>query len=123
MLDSHSNDKAINISQVFTDLFHLIKKCKSTDDNIGLDYTNDEINLMIRHADNAITSILHGLQAMGNLIASASLSDKDDIAHIGYFLTLISNLMEALTILRADCDLQLDKGYDEFVDKKGIIAS
>lgn len=107
MHDAHSNDKTININISFTELFSLIVKSKPTNNGLGLDYPSDEVSRMLLHTDNAITSILHGLQSIGNLVASSSLTDKDDIAHIGYFFTLIANLMEALHVLHADCEFEL----------------
>lgn len=110
MLDFHSNDNTINIDNSFTELFSLIKKYRPTN-RIGIDYTLAEMNKMLLHADNAITNILHGLQSVGNLIALASFSNKQDIMQIGYFLSLIGNLMEALNTLRSDCEYELFGEY------------
>jgi hypothetical protein len=105
MLVEHSNDKMIHANHIFTDLFHLLKKFNHED--IHLNYSNSDLNKMILHADNAITGLLHGLQAMGNLVALSTLIDKEEMCHLGNFLTLLANLMEALTILRADCELPI----------------
>jgi hypothetical protein len=105
MLLEHSNDEAIHVSNSFTELFHVLKKINKND--FTLNYSSIEMNALLMHADNAITSVLHGLQAIGNLLASSTLAEKGDIEHIGYFLTAMGNLMEALNILRKECEEQL----------------
>jgi hypothetical protein len=123
MRDAPSNDNTIHLNNAFTELFNLLKKVKSRDESLALDYTHDEISKILSHTDNAVTSLLHGLQSIGNLIALSSLSNKDDITQIGYFLTLIGNLMEALNILRSDCELQLFTEPKHMIDAKKIDIS
>lgn len=107
MHDAHSNDNTININHTFTDLFSLLKKYRATNQNLSLDYNLMEMSKLVSHTDNAITNILHGLQSIGKLVATSSLSDNEDIMQIGYFLMLIGNLMEALYSLRLDCECEL----------------
>lgn len=101
-----SNDDAIHVNHTFTELFHLLKQSNLLD---------TDINMILQHSDNAITGILHGLQAIGSLLATSTLVEKDDVVHLGYFLTLIANLMEALNILRSDCEFHLNVNEEQMV--------
>ncbi len=120
MLVEHSNDETIHISNVFTELFHVLKKINTED--FSLDYSSDEMNLMLMYTDNAVTSVLHGLQAIGDLVASSTLAEKGDIEHIGYFLTAMGNLMEALNILRKECEDQLIVKSEQIEDDKKMVG-
>lgn len=115
MSDGHSNDGKIHISNTFTELFHLLKKLNLFNGCFNSDEASSELNSILVHSDNALTGILHGLQAIGNLVATSTLIEKEDVVHLGYFLTLISNLMEALNILRSDCEYQLYENETENV--------
>lgn len=107
MSNAHLNDEKIHLNNTFTELFTLIKKYKVKNQTIGLDYNIKEITKMALYADNAITTMLHGLQSIGSLVSMSNLSNKDDIIHIGCLLTLIGNLMEALHLLSQDCEHEL----------------
>lgn len=113
MLNAHSNDATININNSFTELFGLIKKCKEAHNAIRLDYELTSISQILFHSDNAIIGILHGLQCIGKLVGACQEEDKDAVAHIGYFISLIANLIEALHILRLDCE-------NELIDSVGV---
>lgn len=102
----HSNDNVIHINNIFTDLFQALKKFNV--DGTHLDYCNNTLHNIMLHTDNATTSLLHGLQAIGKLAAHSSLNNQEDMHHLGYFLTLIANLMEALFVLRSDCEISID---------------
>ncbi|HZW61293.1 MAG TPA: hypothetical protein VFF04_03640 [Candidatus Babeliales bacterium] len=104
-MEAHSNDETIHVHNSFTELFHILKQPKLSD--VENDFSAGEISLMMVHADNALMGLLHGLQAIGSAVASASFEHKDDIIYIGHFLTLIANLMEALNLLRGDCEYRL----------------
>lgn len=95
-----------NIENSFTELFSLLKRneilsfCKTNEV-----YTTDELIVMHQHADNAMTTLLQGLQDVGQILSIAARCDKEvmhDLYNIGYFITAISNLTEALDKLRAD---------------------
>lgn len=107
MLDKHSNDKTIHIDISFTELFHLLKEFIVFEKNTSISDVSKRITLLMLHAENTTIGILHGLQAVGALAANSELSNKSDIAHLGHFLTLIANLLEALSILRSDCEVLL----------------
>lgn len=107
MPDKHSNDETIHVNISFTELFHLLKRFMVFEESISTSDISKKITLLLLHTENTITGILHGLQAVGVLAANSELSDKNDIAHLGHFLTLIANLLEALNELRSDCDFLL----------------
>ncbi|MBV9575606.1 MAG: hypothetical protein JO149_03180 [Gammaproteobacteria bacterium] len=109
MSDGHLNDEKIHINNTFTALFHLLKKTNVFTECINSKDVFNQLYSILIQSDHAITGILHGLQALGNCIAKSTLVEKDDILHIGFFLNLISNLIEALHILRADCEFHSTK--------------
>ena len=65
---------------------------------------NSELNIIRSHIDNAILTILHGLQDMGQLIAVADKMKIRTVATdgIGDFISLSCNLIEALNGLGDD---------------------
>lgn len=108
MQETHLNDKTIYINNSFTELFHLLKKTKMSDSCLSLDYSTDELTMMLLNADNAISGLLQGLQTIGGFLAFSTLIEKQDAMQFGHFLTLIANLMEALNVLRGECEEQIN---------------
>lgn len=107
MSKSHSNDNTIKTNDSFVELFNLLKKVKEKNSSVSLDYDLPTIGKMLFHVDNAITGILHGLQSIGSFISISSEIGKDDILQIMYFIGIVSNLVEALHVLRLDCESEL----------------
>lgn len=95
----------------FTELFSLLKRYEVLSNNSSiLAYATEELKAMHQHAENAVEVLLQGLQDVGQLL-SVVIQDKKKVANalnnIGYLISLISNLTEALNILRLDADLNL----------------
>lgn len=100
-------------NHTFTELFYLLKLSNHLNATNHSEKQDEETSMILRHSDNAITGILHGLQAIGSLIATSTLIEKNDVVQLGHFLTLIANLMDALNILRSDCEFHLYENDQE----------
>jgi len=103
----------INIESSFTELFSLLK-CSETLSmcNTSEKYTTDEILIVNQHAENAMTTLLQGLQDLGVIISIVATGNKEimqNLHNIGYFISAISNLIEALDKLRSDASYILDQ--------------
>ncbi len=100
-----------NIESPFTELFTLLRRYENlSDGNLTLAYSSEELKVMHHHIDNAIDVLLQGLQDLGHLVGVVSQNAKsaiDDLSSIGFFISAISNLTEALTILKLDADFVL----------------
>lgn len=104
-------NKIVNVDNIFTDLFGSLIKYKTDENrNLHLDYSSREISRMLLGVDNAITMILQGLQGLGKMLSMCSLSEAQDMMHVGHFLAILGNLLEALNSLRADFEFELMSG-------------
>ena len=97
-----------NIESPFTELFSLLKRYDSLPDGSPmLAYKSDALKIIHQHIDNAMDVLLHGLQDMGRLLSVATEDKKnviEELHNIGFFISGITNLTEALNILRMDTD-------------------
>lgn len=102
-----------NAESPFTELFLILKKSPdSTADLSTLIYDPAELRVMHQHIDNAIDLLLQGLQDLGQLMSLAGRESDDvlkELANLGFFISGISNLTEALNTLRNDADYVLNK--------------
>lgn len=94
----------------FTELFSLLKRREeSPSGEIVLGYNSNELSAIHQHVDNAIVMLIQGMQDVGGLLGIA-INESDGITesldNIGFFISGISNLMEALNGLRTDAGLQ-----------------
>lgn len=101
-----------NCESPLTELFSLLTRYEnSSSGSSTLAYNSDELIVMHLHIDNAIDVLLLGLQDLGHLIGVAAQSSKikniEDLNNIGFFISGISNLTEALNTLRLDADYVL----------------
>lgn len=64
---------------------------------------------MQQHADNAMGVLFQGTQSLGLLMATSVDHDAGSITNIGYFISVVSNLVDALYGLRVDMDYALKK--------------
>lgn len=108
-----------NENNPFTELFSLLKRYENLSSGLPtLAYNSDELKVMYQHIDNAMDALLQGLQDIGhlmNMIARDKKEVTDDINNIGFFITSISNLTEALNSLRSDADCVLrDRGVSNY---------
>ena len=105
-----------NLESPFTELFALVIRHEILPEGLAtLAYESEQLKLIQRHIDNAVDVLLHGLQDLGYLIGVASQNKKkvmSDLNNIGFFITVIANLTEALNSLR------LDTGY--VLQQRGI---
>ncbi len=104
--------KLISIDSPFTELFLLLKRYEDLSVYLPeLDYTSDELQMIHQHTENATDILLQGLRGVAHLIGTTSLNDKnlEEVNNIGFFISAISNLTEALTDLKSDTDFMLRK--------------
>jgi len=104
--------KIRNIESPFTELFSLLMSNKNMPNELRtLEYRTNELEIMSQHADNAIGLMLQGLQDLGGLLGKASQGNQyvEELNNIGYFISAVSNLTEALNNLRSDAKFILEK--------------
>ena len=99
-----------NEEKPFTELFALLKRYEILSQGFPiLGYETEELKIMHQHIDNAMDMLLQGLQDVGHLIGLTA-SDKnmiEELNHIGFFISAITNLTEALNDLRSDTNYSL----------------
>lgn len=104
-----TNTNAItNIDSPFTEIFSILAKHKSLANGVvTLDYSDNELSVLSDHVDNAVTTLLYGMQDLGRLL-SMMMHEKKILSHecknIGYFISSMTNSIEALYMLRLDVD-------------------
>lgn len=102
-----------NAESPFTELFSILKRDKILSNGLAtLGHDTKALKVMQQHVDNAMDVLLQGLQDLGNLIGMSIQNKKDaleDLNNIGFFISAISNLTEALNALRLDADYMLKK--------------
>lgn len=101
-----------NIDSPFTELFSLLKQYDSqAGGSTILAYTSDELRIIHQHINNAVEVLLKGLQGVAHLIGITSFDKKvaEELNHLGFFISAISNLTEALNDLRSDTHYVLEK--------------
>jgi hypothetical protein len=102
-------EKIKNLEMPFTELFSFLKKYEILSHGFPtLAYGTDELKVMHQHIDNAMTVLLQGLQDLGHV--SGIVGNKKiikSLSHIGFFISAISNLTEALNTLRSDTSYTL----------------
>jgi hypothetical protein len=87
-----------NIESPFTELFLLLK--------VGRD--PEAHKAIYQHSSNAMELLMHGLQALGQLLgASSNIFSTTDLPPIGFLISALGNLTEALNTLRSDIDFML----------------
>lgn len=96
-----------NLSSPFTELFSLLKGYE--EDRLFINnYKPDQLKVMRQHIDNAVEGLLHGLQDIGCILSSTLAQENlKMMKNIGFFISIISNLMEALNSLKLDTEYYL----------------
>jgi hypothetical protein len=99
-----------NQENSFTRLFSLFKRYQCTQDGLPiLAFERDDLELMHQHSDDAITVLLQGLQDLGHLLGAKDKNKMvNNLKNIGYFISSVSNLIEALDSLRSDAGFVLN---------------
>lgn len=103
-----NEEKLKNLESPFTELFSLLRRYESSSSgSLTLAYTSGELKIIHQHIDNAVDVLLQGLQGVGQLIGVTSPGKKvvEELNQLGFFISAISNLTEALN------DLKSDAGY------------
>lgn len=99
----HINNK----ENFFTDLFSQLKRYDVLNGLFVLAYRKDDLKNIYQNTNNAMGILIQGLQDFGLLIGLAA-QDKsktmEEFSNIGFFISAIGNLIEALNILRSDID-------------------
>ena len=102
-----------NNESLFTELFFLLTRYENLSLELPiLTYNTDELILMHQYIDNAIDVLLKGLQEVGHLMGLSSQKNSEninEINNIGFFISAVTNLTEALNTLRSDTDYLLKK--------------
>lgn len=97
-----------NFASPFTELFSFLKRY--ADNGLFIThYKPEELKLMRQHIDNAVEGLLHGLQGIGCILSSLANDHLKMIKNIGFFISIISNLMEALNALKLDTEYVLNE--------------
>lgn len=103
-----------NSESPFTELFALLKRYENSANGFPtLSYNSHELKIMHQHIDNAVDVLLQGLQGVGHLVGinSSNINEIEELNQIGFFISAITNLTEALNTLRSDADYVLrDRG-------------
>jgi hypothetical protein len=89
-----------NAESPFTELFSLFQR----HDVLSKVGEIEEIEIVNQHVNNAMETLFQGLQTVGQLIGylQDAESISRDLMSIGYFVSVVCNLLEALNILRVD---------------------
>lgn len=103
----NTQTKIKNEECFFTELFNLLKQYDESSTGLAtLAYGSDELKIIYQHIENAIAVLLQGLQGVGQLIGTAAPNKikNAELNQLGFFISAISNLTEALNDLRSDAD-------------------
>lgn len=104
-IDRFSDFSIKNIDSPFTELFSLLKRFETQPNGQSIaDFNSEELKVIHQHIDNAIEILLQGLQDLGQLMCLAAQDNEmiEELNNIGSFISAISNLTEALNVLRLD---------------------
>jgi len=105
-----------NSESTFTEIFSILKQFSiNSDKSITLNYRLEEVSLLRHHLVASIDTLLKGLQSIGFLLGAHLQNTSEvcaEINDIGYLISSIGNLVEALISLRADADHSLGYEYD-----------
>jgi len=96
-----------NVDCPFTELFALLKT-ETTMVSSDFVHNSKTLTSIYQHAENAIDMMLQGLQDIGQLIGILGKNiNFTEFFNIGFFISGISNLAEALHSLKQDVDFLL----------------
>lgn len=101
-----------NFDFPFTDLFSNIKHFILTEEGqLRLNYSYEQLNVLINHSNNAIETLLRGLQSLGLCLSIIGQCDylKEELSNLGMLISMIGNLIEALNVLNADIIYELSE--------------
>ena len=103
-----------NLDSPFTELFSLLKRYNCSSGLPTLSYSADELKIINHHINNAMRVLLQGLQGVGSLMSMSPEGGKvsEEANCLGFFISALSNLTEALNDLRLDTDYMLYHGVD-----------
>ncbi len=100
--------KSKDHESAFTELFSILKRYEEKPGGmLKLQYDEEEIRLMRHHLTNCTDTLLRGLQELGFLVGFHMQNNPDviaEVSNIGFFISAVGNLLEALTVLRDDSD-------------------
>ena len=114
----NNNFKIRNKENPFTELFSLLKHYQISSNEMPLlAYKSADLKIIHQHADNAIDTLLQGMQEIGQLLG-VYLADKNltiELNQLGFFISVVNNLILALNDLRTDSDYVLkERGITNF---------
>lgn len=97
-----------NIESPFTEIYSILKGFENSDKN-----NSDHIKIIHQHVDNAIYTLLQGLQDFGIILSELTQHKNqplNNLNNFGYFISAICNLTEVLHQMRTDADYILNQG-------------
>lgn len=107
-------NKIKNIDSPFTELLSILKRYENVPSGFPeLSYNTHELKIIYHHVDNVMDVLLRGMQSLGHLMGVAPDNEIKNINDIGFFISVITNLQEALNNLRSDVDYVLSKRKEE----------
>lgn len=100
-----------NTESPFTELFSILTRSEQSEHFPELVYDSKELRIINCHISNAMDILLQGLQSLGLLMSMVDLDEKKmhENLDIGFLISGIGNLTEALNSLRLDADYVLRK--------------
>ena len=109
-----ANLDKIAINAPFTELFSILVRYKIVlGSRVVPVYSSDELHAIRRHLDNGTLTLLQGMQDLGQMISALDREKLPRILeNIGEFISVISNLIEALTNLNHDAVFALEVNYN-----------
>lgn len=113
-----------NVDCPFTELLSLLKSYKPTQSGLELVYSPQALQAMHQHADNAMKSLLFGLQALGHVLGVLNEKGEESpiyASSLGFLVQFITNLIEAMHQLCTDIShefLAINKQIPTVLDKK-----
>ncbi len=92
-----------NLDSPFTELFSLL----TSSEDFKTKYTSNQLRAMYLHSENAIDAILQGMQDFGRIVGLAESQKSVNKENYGFFISLLSNLGEALVAVKRNVSYTL----------------
>lgn len=115
-----NNNTLNNIESPFTEIFALLIKDWQLPNHSSLNNDPHDTKILRQHVDNAINVLVQGLQDVGYLLSvtmQCNNQSTDQFNNVGFFVSTVVNLIEALIQLGQDIDyLNNDKQQGEITN-------
>jgi len=104
-----TSSKFDNPDRPFTELLSLLNSM-TVNGNDKSNHDPDTLAAIYQHSKNSLAALIWGLESFGYLLATAGLIEEiqhDHISGAGHFIKSIANLIEALTHVGSQIELEL----------------